>query len=700
MIKLNKESQFANWRFLVIYAGLLLVGLAFIVRLFSLQILQGASYLAQAVSNRTELISDAPARGNIYDRNGIILAQNIPSYTITITPASLPDDEGDVEMIYRDLSALTGIPVNQGTVEDAKGISQCTPGPGITQLVDLGASNSPYQPVDIQCYVDQSIAMDVIEHETQWPGVSVEVDPLRDYPTGYLTANIVGFLGPIPASQANLYSQQGFDPNRDKVGYAGVEYSMNDVLMGTPGKRTVEVDVAGQVISNLVPPIAPVSGDNVVLTIDTRLQQATESILQSWIAYWSSYDASPVSSGVAIVEDPKTGEILAMAQWPNYENNRMSRYIPAYYYNQLVNDPTHPLLNYAISEEFPPGSTFKLSVATGALNEGVVTPTTLINAPSFITLTDSYSPTDKGQQETYYDWTYTFYGETSGLGNLTFLQCIALSSDVCFYKVGGGYESEVPQGLGIDRLQQYAMALGYNQVSGIELPGELAGLVPNETWKRVFEGENWSTGDTYLSSVGQGYDLATPLQVLMSASTIANGGKLMQPTIVREIVDQNGNVIQPFTPRLKWDITKDPVVEQFDCNNYICNATGKYITVQPWVVQAVGEGMRMAVTDPRGTLNHTYSFADYPIAVAGKTGTAEYCDDVAEAKGLCVRGEWPSHGWTVAFAPYDNPEIAVLVFMYNGVEGGRTCAPIVKAIMDAYFQLKAIDIANGLSASP
>lgn len=696
------ETRFLNWRHLLVYGVLAGVGVIFTWRLFSLQILNGSTYVSQAQSNRTQTISVAAPRGIIYDRNGTLLARNVASYSIVITPASLPDDDGDIQRIYRELSALTGVPVNNGTVDDAKLLQACTPGPGITQLVDLGISNAPYDPVKIQCYVDEQTAMVVRENEVDWPGVSVEIEPMRDYPTGSLTATIVGFLGPIPASLEMEYRAQGFLPNRDKVGYAGVEYSMNDTLIGTPGKRTVEVDVAGQVLSNLAPPILPVPGNNIVLTIDTRLQQAAASILKRDIDYWNNvyYGKYQISSGVVIAMNPKTGEILAMVQYPTYENNRMARIIPSYYYNQLEQDPAHPLLNIAISEEFPPGSTFKIATATGALNEGVVTPTTLVDAPAMIGLQNTFSPTDPGKIQYYYDWTYTFYGQTSGLGKIPFLECIARSSDVCFYKVGGGYANEIEQGLGIERLQQYAQAVGYNQPSGIELPGELSGLIPDRTWKRIYQGENWSTGDTYLAAVGQGYVLATPLQVLMSAATIANGGKLMQPTIIKEIVDGEGNVIQPFTPRVRWDITTDPIIKDFSCVDGECNPTGAMKPVSASAVQEVAAGMRLAASDPSGTLNHDFSFLNYPIAIAGKTGTAEYCDDVANKKGICNPGNWPAHGWTVAYAPYDNPEIAIIAFFYNGGEGGRVAAPTVRDVMSAYFELKSVDTAQGLTGNP
>ncbi|MEW5830045.1 MAG: penicillin-binding transpeptidase domain-containing protein, partial [Chloroflexota bacterium] len=236
-------------------------------------------------------------------------------------------------------------------------------------------------------------------------------------------------------------------------------------------------------------------------------------------------------------------------------------------------------------------------------------------------------------------------------------------------------------------------------------------------WKRINQGENWSTGDTYIASVGQGYVLSTPLQVLMSAATIANDGKQMKPTIVREIVDGRGHVvtkwfnpdegtvtdgpaaensfqISPLTPHQRWDITVDPLIEDYVCDeDGYCEETGQMKTVQPWVVEAVQRGMRLAVTDPTGTL-HTvfYEPEEFPIPVAGKTGTAEYCDDVARTNNRCQFGQWPTHAWSVGFAPFEDPEIVVVAFAYNAGEGGTVAAPIVAAVIKAYFELKAIDI--------
>jgi len=513
----------------------------------------------------------------------------------------------------------------------------------------------------------------------------------------------------------------------------------------------VESDVAGQVRRNLKPPIPSVPGHNVVLTIDTRLQKVAEASLVEEINYWNTFFGTiRISSGVVIAMNPKTGEILAMVSYPTYENNRMARFIPGYYYEQLSEDPRRPLVNNAISGEFPPGSVFKLSTATGAFNEGVVSLGEIVQTPGKLVLCERFSPNDpctERNSRPFVDWIYERNGviNEAGFGSLDFLRCIAYSSNVCFYKLGGGFEDEIEEGLGIFRLGEYARAIGYGARSGIELPGEENGLIPSPQWKRINTGENWSTGDTYIASVGQGYVLGTPLQVLMSGATIANRGKLMQPTIVREVQDGEERVIpiwfdpedfslyevqdvrddegrpgsrwvnvidptkvfsspppgsyqiSPFTPNLKWDITQTPMIKEFSCEAGYCDETGQLKLVQPSTIDVVRTGTRLAVTaDPLGTLHKVFNI-DYPlpIAVAGKTGTAEYCDDVARKANRCQFGAWPTHSWTLAYAPYDDPEIIILAFAYNGSEGASVAAPIVARVMQAYFELKSIDIAKG-----
>lgn len=659
----------------------------YISRLFTLQILQSEEWTARAEDNRTETYNLQALRGIIYDRNGTVLARNIPSYNVTITTSNLPDDPGAVQEIFRELSELINLPVNQEEITLENPYVPCISNHGIAQIAEYGEGSTPFQAVKVKCDVDEVVARVVQEKAMDWPGVGIEIEPIREYPTGATTANIVGFLGPIPAAQEEAFRAQGLLPNRDKVGYAGVELQFQDLLAGKNGEWMVEVDVAGQVMRGLQAPVEPTSGYNLRLTIDTRLQQALTAILEREINFWNRYlNTIRSTSGVVIALNPQTGEVLALVSYPTYENNRMARFIPAYYYNQLIADPANPLLNHAVGDVLPAGSVFKLVTAVGALNEGVVDPEQFITTPPKITITEKYFANDPGRERDFVDW------NEAGFGQLNFVGGLSNSSNVYFYKLGGGYQDEVPEGLGICRLTTYAKALGYGEYPGIELPDEEKGLVPDPKWKRITHGEGWSTGDTYITSVGQGYVLATPLQVLMSAATIANDGKLMRPTLVREILDGEGNTVQAFSPEMKWDITKDPVIQEFyDTTIRGCEPIeGQTKTVETWVIDKVQEGMRRAVT--HGTL--AKEFVNVDIAAAGKTGTAEYCDQYANAKNLCIPGNWPSHAWTVAYAPYDNPEVAVIAFVYNGGEGASVAGPIVRQAIEAYFQLKAIDTAQ------
>jgi penicillin-binding protein 2 len=681
---LQENLQF--WRIGIFYGLIILVFGYYALKLFNLQIIMGSNFLAQANENRTTNISIQTQRGIITDRNGYVLARNVPSYNVVITPAYLPTQEGAIQEVYRQLSELIGSPVNKGTTDDetVRLYKPCESDLGITQIVYIGDTNAPYDPVPVKCGVDEKTALIVREKANDWPGVGIEVIPIRDYPTGWLTTEIIGFLGPIPAVQEEEFRGKGFVPGRDKVGYSGIESWMQEELGGKNGERVVEVDVAGQELRDLHPPSDPLPGNNVQLTIDTRLQTAAKEALigeiQSWNLY---YNYIRSSNGVAIAINPKTGEILALVSYPTFENNRMARFIPAYYYEQLIRDPNRPLFNHAISAEHPPGSVYKMAAAIGAINEGVVTPEFQIKDPGKITIMQKFSPNDPGTPRDYVCWTET------GHGLVDFIHAVAWSCDVYFYKISGGYQEEVPQGLGVWLMKEYSMALGYGELTGIELPGEAKGLVPDPDWKRLNVGENWATGDTYIASMGQGFVLATPLQVLVSFAVLANDGKYMKPTLIREITDADGNVIAPFEPKLVRDITRDPVISIYDENQFL---TGEKKIVQPRVVALAKEGMRMVVQEG-GTAYKIFS--DMEIPSAGKTGTAEYCDNIAQSKNLCQPGNWPAHAWYVGYAPYDDPEIAVVAFVYNGMEGSSVAGPIVKKILEAYFELKAIDTSSG-----
>ncbi len=681
------------WRITVFIALVGFVLLVFVIQLFNLQIIQADGFIAQAEDQRTDVTNLPTARGNIYDRNGIVLARNVPSYNLVVVPANLPDDDGEIQEIFRELSALTGIPINLGVVDAQTPFNPCISDHGINQIVlEYGETTNPFRPVEIQCDVSPEVAMVVQERAVDWPGVQIQVNSIRDYPTGSLTAPIVGFLGPIPAAFEEFFVDQGFVSQRDKVGYAGVESWFQEELGGINGLRTVEVDVAGQILRDIQAPIVPVPGLNLHLTIDTRLQTNMTAIVQQELDFWNTFLGRTLSNNaVAIAMNPKTGEILGLVTLPSYENNRLARIIPAYYFEQLAEDPLRPLFNHAISAEHPPGSVFKLATAVGALNEGVVEPDEIIDTPGFITVLEKYTPADPGRPREFVDWIYDDGENPGGFGELNFIGGLANSSNVYFYKLGGGYREEVPDGgLGVCRLSAYAQALGYGRLSGIELPGEEEGLMPDPRWKRINRGEIWSIGDMYNASVGQGFVLSTPLQVLLSAATIANDGKLMKPTLVKEIVDAEGNVVQPFQANMIHDITSDPVVQeyiQYVSGSGQCQETGNWKSIQPWVVEEVQVGMRRAVT--HGTLAR--EFENFEIAAAGKTGTAEYCDNFAQARNLCIPGNWPTHAWTLGYAPFDDPEIVVVAFVYNGGEGASVAGPIVKRILEAYFEIKALE---------
>ena len=691
-------SKIEDWRVIFIYYLIVAVIGFFVLRLFNLQILQNDVYLEQAEENRITNISIQTERGIVFDRNGVILARNIASYNVIITPAQLPGDPtefplpGAVEEIYRELSPLIDIPIKNGVLNDetVRTFTPCQTDFGITEIVIIGDTNAPYDPVRIACNVDQETAMIVSEMSNDWPGVDIEIEPIREYPTGDLTSEIIGFLGPIPATIEEEYRDLGFVPGRDKIGYAGIESSLNDILGGRNGQRVIEVDVAGQEIRDLEEPIDSIPGNNIETTIDLRLQAAAKAALIGEIQWWNRYfNETRSSNGVAIAMNPKTGEILALVSYPTFENNRMARIIPAYYYEQLIQDPNRPLFNHAISAEHPPGSVYKLAPGVGFMNEGVLAPSESVECPGTgrIEILEKYSPNDPGTPRQFVCHT------PLGHGRSDYLRAIQESCNIYFYKLSGGYPGEVPEGLGIDRMAEYAKALGYGQQTGIELPGEATGLIPTSAWKRITLSENWSLGDTYSAGMGQGYILATPLQVLVSAAIIANNGIYMQPTLVHQILDTKGVVIEPFTPEVKWDITKDPLIAVFDENGI---PTEEKKVVENWVIDLTQEGMRLVVTEGTAArvfdqVGLTLEIDGKEIQAAGKTGTAEYCDDVAQSKNLCQPGNWPTHSWYVGYGPFEDPEIAVIAFVYNGGEGASVAGPIVQKILNVYFELKAID---------
>lgn len=655
--------------------ALALLGAAY--QLVRLQITGFDAFAERALDNRQQRLTLPAPRGVVYDRNGVLLAQNVPAISVSITPALLPEDAGRLAELYARLSELTGVPISTPPLDagNATGnrIGDDSPSPGIQELVFLQETNAPYRPVVIAPDLSREKALVLGAELRSLPGVQLEVRALRDYPTGALTAHVVGYMGPITEDQSAYYVNLGFDPARDRIGYAGIENRMQDVMAGRNGYKEVEVDVAGRELRTLGEGQAPVPGQSVVLTIDVRLQAAAEAALANRMKIENQIAQAdtnplrppqPVTNGVAIAINPQTGEVLAMVSLPTYDNAMFSRFIPAAYYQEMADHPYKPLFNNAISGEYPPGSVFKVAVAAGALQEGVVTADQVIFDPGEIIITNRYFPNDPGKTRRVVCY------NRAGHGDVNFIRGIAVSCDVYFYALGGGYEAGGVQdgGLGIDRLHNYATMLGFGQLTGIELPGERKGLMPTRDWKRLNIGENWSTGDTYIASIGQGYVLSTPLQVLMAYTPFINrDGYVRKPTLIREVRDGEGNVLRTAG---------------------VQNQSQTALT--PYVIEQVSLGLRQVMIDGTGK-----KLAVEGINLAGKSGTAEYCDNVAQAADRCQYGSWPAHAWMVAYAPYEKPEIAVVVFVYSGEEGSTVAGPVAQEIIDAYFALKGMSPAAG-----
>ncbi len=610
----------------------------YIIRLWQLQILEGGSFQSQAAAQQYSVIPLSPQRGVIFDRNGQQLVRNVAAYNIIVTPGELPEDPEQERAVLVRLGTMIAMPYEE-----------------LLAKVDQGRGR-PYTPLLVARNVPREKALLVAqESHITLPGVRVETTIRRSYLTGPLTAQILGYMGPISAEEAEAYKALGYDPNTDLVGKVGIEAIAENNLRGIPGRKVVEADVLGREL-RVLDVVEPVVGDNVYLTLDTGLQQVAQEALQQTL------DALGGNRrGAVVVLDPRTGEVLALVSLPTYDNNLFSRGITAKEYQALLDDIHNPLLNHAIFDAVPPGSTFKIVTSSAALQEGVIAAWETLFCPGTIKLPNKFAPNDPGLAQTFYCW------NRAGHGWVNVYEALAQSCDIYFYKVGGGFEEANLQGLGVKRLTEYARMFGLGEVTGIDLYGESSGLVPDDRWKRLVYQETWSTGDTYNLSIGQGYLTTTPLQMANVAAVIANGGKLYRPQLIHHIVDVEGNLIRNFQPELIREVP-----------------------LSPEVIATVRTGMEMAVSE--GTAWRT-RLPD--VRIAGKTGSAEYCDNLAIKAGLCPvePGQTlPTHAWFVGFAPVEAPELAIAVWVYNGGEGSSVAVPIAKQVFEFYFQRQADEL--------
>jgi len=765
----RRPYPFQGWR-LIFFQAVVLSSLAvLVIRTGELQFSRGAQFAADAEENRLQIVLKPAPRGLILDRRGVQLAKNDPAYHVAITPADLPDKPEDVLAVYSRVSALVDVPATR-TIADAAGRSDER---SLDDMVREGRGIAPYRPVIVAQDVPYTVMAQILEQSELLPGVSIEEASVRRYTTGATTAHIIGYLGPIGPDEEVRLRELGYDPAFDRIGYAGIEAFFEDQMAGSRGSETWVVDVAGKRL-RLIDDQPRQAGRSVQLTLDLDLQIAAQQALTSRLDIVNA-DAQRVvtQQGVVIALNPQNGEILALVSWPTYDNTRFARSIDGEYYFGQADDPLRPLVNHAISALYPPGSIWKVITAIGVLEEGVIAPESPLFDPGRLILPDRYAPLDESRGQAFVCW------KRDGHGAIAMLQAIAQSCDVYFYQVGGGNPDVSqsvlrPGGLGVFDLYRWATAFGIGSELGVELPGELAGRMPESQWKRRLYGQSWSTGDTYNAAFGQGYVTVTPLQLISSVAAIANGGTLYQPSIVRNLQDANGNILEQFEPRVdrtlvvkpgedvvlllqedmllqgqnslacrceetsdwydadacdpqnysaEFDRDPNPDDDIHDFVRYRVNVPYNYTfnagvcdqlefesleresLVQtdhgylppfatPWSMDWVERGMREVVvsgtSSERAMLGIDVDVLPLTyVNEAGKTGTAEYCDDLAFPLGLCIQGQWPSHGWYVGYAPFENPEIMVIAFIYNGGEGAKVASPVVRQVMNAYFTLKA-----------
>ena len=471
-------------RFLTFGIVVLVAAFALTIRMVYLQLVSGTTYTQLATSNSTFQQAIPSTRGLIYDRNGLLLVSNQPSYTVEIRPSDLPFDQRAT--VVAQLASLLKM-----DAADINSAIDANPG-------------STFDLVRIASGVPVATANLIAEEHLDLPGVQVTVDALRHYTEGPLMSQILGYTGAIDATTLKRLSSMGYLPD-DLIGRAGVEEEYETQLRGTYGMETIQRDATGRQIQVLSTDRQPVAGDSLTLTLDTKMQQQAQTAVD-----WAM-KASHLKSAVLIAMNPQTGEILAMVSTPTYDDNEFAQGISNAQFQALLKNPDHPLLNHAISEQFPEGSTYKLVTGSGALADGKLTPTTLVQTHPYIQI-----GADK-----FWDWNH------AGFGAINVKTGFAHSSDTFFYQVA--------EMLGINRLAYWGHQFGFGAPTGIDLPGEVGGIVPDNQWKQAIFGQAMLPGEVVQSGIGQGFDTATPLQLLNAYAALANGGTLYQPQVVRQI---------------------------------------------------------------------------------------------------------------------------------------------------------------------
>jgi penicillin-binding protein 2 len=603
MMELNtqKMEDFkGKHKYLVVF-----VGLAFFlifIRLWSLHVIQGSELRHLSENNRIRLLENPADRGMLLDRKGRILAHNRPSFEVYLVPE---DVQANPEVLAK-IAAMLNMTQDE-----------------IGEKIKAQKRRAPFRPVKIKSDIDWNELAALESNRVNLPGLLVDVRPRRAYDYGDLASHLIGYLGEVDENELRQSRESPYRMGA-LIGKYGVEYRWENDLRGVDGGQQIEVDALGREVRPLGV-VEPFPGNNLSLTIDLDLQKTAE-------------DAYKDKNGALIAMDPKTGHILAMVSKPSFEP--FARNVSPEEWKTLVENPYHPLTNKGIQGQYPAGSIFKIVTAIAGLESGMITPNTQLHC------TGAFS---------YGNRNFRCWKE-GGHGTLSLHRAIVESCDVYFYQVG--------LKVGVDLIAHYANEFGLGKLTGISLPHEKPGTVPSSSWKKKRFGAPWYSGETLSFSVGQGYLLATPLQLLMLISGVANGGKLSLPQVVEKIADVYGNTLQEYPP---VELGRADVSQK--------------------TLQIIQDALKGAVNEPHGT-GSACLLKD--VKVAGKTGTAQVVampEDFKRGEMNRIPLKFRDHAWFVAYAPFEDPKISVVVLVEHGGFGASAAAPIAKKVIEQYLNL-------------
>jgi len=588
--------------FIVVAFGVLLA------RFSWLQVVQSTYYHTLAEANRISVAPVVPNRGIIVDRNGVVLAANYSAYTLEVTPSKV----GNVERAIDDLATVIDV-----SPRDRR------------RFRKLQEESKNFESLPIRTRLTEEEVARFAVNRFRFPGFEIKARPFRSYPLGEVASHAIGYIGRINEADVKRIDAAGLATNykgTDHIGKLGIEGAYEKELHGATGSEQVEIDAGGRAIRALSRS-EPISGNNLVVTLDLELQKVAEAAFQDY-------------KGALVAIDPKTGEVLALVSRPGFDPNLFVDGIDPQNWDALNNSPDKPLNNRALRGQYPPGSTIKPFMALAALEFKKRSPEFTISDPGYFTLA--------GVNHRYRDW------KKEGHGLVNMHKSIVISCDTYYY----GLANE----LGIDSIHNFLTRFGFGAPSGIDIEGELPGLAPSQEWKMRRFKQKWYAGDTVSVGIGQGYMLATPLQLAAATATLANNGVPVHPHLLKAIQDSRTQETRPIP----------------------APADREAVTVKPESLALVRAAM-VDVTRPGGTASQAAAGA--PYSMAAKTGTAQVIGMKQNEKydEKRMKQEHWDHALMIAFAPADDPKLAIAILVENGKHGGSTAGPIARQVFDYYL---------------